>query len=134
MRENEELELFTENGEMTMEAKRLQLVDLANEILERIETNPNFDSEDLDFVINNVNIMKNIADTMKDTRFYVEIGDKLNKTGYYLQSKWFEKLEEARAFANQFDFIDINCFVRIMYSDFNFDEPGDIDLYEYIKE
>ncbi len=134
MRENEELELFTENGEMTMEAKRLQLVDLANEILERIETNPNFDSEDLDFVINNVGIMKNIADTMKDTRFYVEIGDKLNKTGYYLQSKWFEKLEEARAFANQFDFIDINCFVRIMYSDFNFDEPGDIDLYEYIKE
>lgn len=134
MRENEELELFTENGEMTMEAKRLQLVDLANEILERIETNPNFDSEDLDFVINNVGIMKNIADTMKDTRFYVEIGDKLNKTGYYLQSKWFEKLEEARAFANQFDFIDINCFVRIMYSDFNFDKPGDIDLYEYIKE
>lgn len=134
MRENEELELFTENGEMTMEAKRLQLVDLANEILERIETNSNFDSEDLDFVINNVGIMKNIADTMKDTRFYVEIGDKFNKTGYYLQSKWFEKLEEARAFANQFDFIDTNCFVRIMYSDFNFDEPGDIDLYEYIKE
>lgn len=134
MRDNEELELLTEDGEMTMEAKRLQLVDLANEILERIETNPNFDSEDLDFVINNVGIMKNIADTMKDTRFYVEIGDKLNKTGYYLQSKWFEKLEEARAFANQFDFIDINCFVRIMYSDFNFDEPGDIDLYEYIKE
>lgn len=134
MRENEELELFTENGEMTMEAKRLQLVDLANEILERIETNPNFDSEDLDFVINNVNIMKNIADTMKDTRFYVEIGDKFNKTGYYLQSKWFEKLEEARAFANQFDFIDVNCFVRIMYSDFNFDTPGDILLYEYTKE
>src|SRR5699024_9239002 len=100
----------------------------------RIETNPNFDSEDLDFVINNVGIMKNIADTMKDTRFYVEIGDKLNKTGYYLQSKWFEKLEEARAFANQFDFIDVNCFVRIMYSDFNFDTPGDILLYEYTKE
>lgn len=134
MRDNEELELLTEDGEMTMEAKRLQLVDLANEILERIETNPNFDSEDLDFVINNVGIMKNIADTMKDTRFYVEIGDKLNKTGYYLQSKWFEKLEEARAFANQFDFIDVNCFVRIMYSDFNFDTPGDILLYEYTKE
>lgn len=134
MRDNEELELLTEDGEMTMEAKRLQLVDLANEILERIETNPNFDSEDLDFVINNVGIMKNIADTMKDTRFYVEIGDKFNKTGYYLQSKWFEKLEEARAFANQFDFIDVNCFVRIMYSDFNFDTPGDILLYEYTKE
>ena len=127
-------ELVDKNGEMTMEAKRLQIVDIANEILERIENNPSFDSEDLHFVVENIGILKNIADTMIDKRFYVEVGDNYNKTGYFLQSKWFETLEEAREFAKQFEFIETGCFVRIMSSEFNFDEPTDIEIYEYIKE
>lgn len=130
----EEEPICDENGEMTMEGKRLQIVDLANEILERVEDNPSFDTDDLHFIVNNIGILKNIADTMIDEKYYVEIGDNYNKSGYFLQSKWFDTIEEAREFAKQFEFVETGCFVRIMSSEFNFDEPTDIEVYEYVKE
>lgn len=119
--------------DMTMEEKRLQIVDLANEILERIEDNPYFDNDDLNFIIDNIKVLNNIADTMKDTRFYVEFGSKDDEYSYFFQTEWFETEKEAQEFASKISYVDDNYFIRIMCADFTCDEPGDIEIYKQIK-